>query len=284
MPSATHIESPALSSGKKRRWDDNAELQTPLYALQNPPANLEVPSGDPFSVHKYAQAGNGALRDDVDRIVYHHTASLNRKTVPDLTEAWQRKIRPLPSAKRIRVSDDSESPGQKQVKKDQDHSSSSSSNYSTPPVSPQILPQAGARTTSSALLSPCHICHRKPTKRSELDSFADCEGCGQRTCYVCTRQCQGWLPDAQKQPARERSGEDPEEALSRSFTMHDADDEAHWHIEHHNPTIIGAKEQSGTGGWKAKGHGSVICSRCCVERGSQGDVMCLGCLAHVEGA
>ncbi|KAF3768935.1 hypothetical protein M406DRAFT_344868 [Cryphonectria parasitica EP155] len=49
-------------------------------------------------------------------------------------------------------------------------------------------PKASAPTN----LSPCHICHRRPTKKTELDSFADCEGCGERTCYVCIRECLGW--------------------------------------------------------------------------------------------
>jgi hypothetical protein len=40
-------------------------------------------------------------------------------------------------------------------------------------------------------LNPCHICRRKPTAKHELDSFADCEGCGERTCYVCIRECLG---------------------------------------------------------------------------------------------
>ena len=46
-------------------------------------------------------------------------------------------------------------------------------------------------TTSipSSLLRPCHICHSKPTKRRDLDSYADCGSCGGRTCYICIRQC-----------------------------------------------------------------------------------------------
>ncbi|KAK3372447.1 hypothetical protein B0H63DRAFT_527289 [Podospora didyma] len=29
----------------------------------------------------------------------------------------------------------------------------------------------------------CHICSRKPTKKNELDQYADCQGCGQRACF-----------------------------------------------------------------------------------------------------
>ncbi|EEQ34724.1 conserved hypothetical protein [Microsporum canis CBS 113480] len=41
----------------------------------------------------------------------------------------------------------------------------------------------------SQILSPCHICHRRPTTRTALDAYADCEICGKRACYVCLREC-----------------------------------------------------------------------------------------------
>lgn len=41
------------------------------------------------------------------------------------------------------------------------------------------------------ILSPCHICHRRPTTRSVLDAYADCELCAERTCYICLRECNG---------------------------------------------------------------------------------------------
>ncbi len=43
------------------------------------------------------------------------------------------------------------------------------------------------------LLAPCHICHRRPTTKHLLDSYADCANCGSRTCYICLRQCEGLL-------------------------------------------------------------------------------------------
>jgi hypothetical protein len=27
----------------------------------------------------------------------------------------------------------------------------------------------------------------------------------------------------------------------------------------------------------------VVCSRCCIERGAEGDVTCLGCFSRMEG-
>jgi hypothetical protein len=42
-----------------------------------------------------------------------------------------------------------------------------------------------------SLLHPCHVCHRRPTTRSVLDAYADCELCGERACYICLRECNG---------------------------------------------------------------------------------------------
>lgn len=45
----------------------------------------------------------------------------------------------------------------------------------------------------------------------------------------------------------------------------------------------GGQREGREGGWKSGGHRKKICSRCCVERGPDGDVVCLGCLPFVEG-
>ncbi|KAK2600273.1 hypothetical protein QQS21_004992 [Conoideocrella luteorostrata] len=143
---------------------------------------------------------------------------------------------------------------------------------------------------AAALLIPCYICHRRPTKKSDLDSFAECQGCGERACYVCIRQCHGWNADDGMSVISEQ------EVLSRSFHMDDADDvSAHQDIhdrndqeqqicreEPHNP----CENEEGKRGkwWAASGHRSVVCSRCCVERGREGEVVCLGCLSAMPGA
>lgn len=154
------------------------------------------------------------------------------------------------------------------------------------PVRPALT-----RSNTSALLSPCHICHRKPTKKSDLDSFADCTICGERTCFICLRACQGWLPELDgDEPNKTEVGT---EDLSASFTMRDVDDEDAVHNHAHKPVAPQRPEQKqrkGEGGgdaegtWNGRGHRRVICSRCCVERGSEGDVVCLGCLAGMRGA
>lgn len=125
------------------------------------------------------------------------------------------------------------------------------------------------------LLAPCHVCHRKPTKKSHLDSYADCQGCGERTCFVCIRQCQ------------ERAGGDSalseQEMLSRSFQMEDlTDDNAVTAATEEQQPAPAAEQTQGPKGWHARGHRSVICSRCCIERGAEGDVVCLGCLSSME--
>lgn len=129
-----------------------------------------------------------------------------------------------------------------------------------------------------ALLTPCHICHRKPTRKSHLDAFAACQGCGERTCFVCIRECQG-------NPADDALVLSEQEVLSRSFHMDDVDDMAN-EIEEQKQQIRSREDRASRDGehrgWTATGHRSVVCSRCCVERGAEGDVVCLGCLSRIE--
>jgi len=100
-------------------------------------------------------------------------------------------------------------------------------------------------------LSPCHICRRKPNLRSELDAFADCEDCGKRTCYICIRECLGSSAAAIEE----------QEYNALSFSFHGEE----------------ALEIMGSEGKRKEGHKGMVCSRCCVERGTEGEVLCLGC-------
>lgn len=101
-----------------------------------------------------------------------------------------------------------------------------------------------------SITSPCHICHRRPTLRTEIDSYADCEGCGERTCWICIRECAGYTP-------------------------------LHMKV---GGTIERAREGWGGGGSGQHGHRRMVCSQCCVEKGSEGEVWCLGCLRDEDDA
>ncbi|KAG9238293.1 hypothetical protein BJ875DRAFT_63881 [Amylocarpus encephaloides] len=108
-------------------------------------------------------------------------------------------------------------------------------------------------------LSPCYICHRKPTAKKELENYASCEGCGQRTCYICIRECLGsavavridtemgepFNGESQHEPRVEENGSEGEKTWDKD---------------------------------RAAGHRGMVCSRCCVERGTEGEVWCLGCM------
>ncbi|GAB0133642.1 hypothetical protein EsDP_00002045, partial [Epichloe bromicola] len=143
---------------------------------------------------------------------------------------------------------------------------------------------------TAAVLAPCYICHRRPTKKSDLDSFAQCEGCEEVACFVCVRLCHGWNADDAMSVMSEQ------EMLSRSFPMGDADDMAEadgepQHGGHLRRYTEGGNEEKQEDearrwgkGWAASRHRSVVCSRCCVERGRDGEVVCLGCLSGMPGA
>lgn len=116
-------------------------------------------------------------------------------------------------------------------------------------------------------LSPCHICRRKPTVRSELDAFADCEGCGKRTCYICIRECLGSAVAVSK---------DTEMIDGLSFALQREDS---LKADSGKQVLEGKIWGDGT----ERGHKGMVCSRCCVERGTEGEVWCLGCLRAEEG-
>ncbi|TQV97241.1 hypothetical protein V2A60_000136 [Cordyceps javanica] len=139
---------------------------------------------------------------------------------------------------------------------------------------------------NAVVVAPCHICHRRPTKKTDLvDSFARCQGCGEQTCFVCIRQCHSRSDVA--------SVLLEQEALSRSFHMEDADDDAPGDspddrppktltlplpLPLSSPQAQTKQKQDSMQSWAACGHRSVVCSRCCVEKGPEGEVVCLGCL------
>lgn len=178
-----------------------------------------------------------------------------------------RKVAPLPSAKRAKVIDG----GRRRTR------------------SPVAARDGTAR--GKACLAPCHICHRRPTKKSDLDSFADCEGCGERTCFICMRNCIGPMIQETRQEeggggeGRREAGMCEQEAISRSFCMDDADDppaEERQDPEGQDDRGDGDRDEDGEKWW-AGGHRGVVCSRCCVEMGSDGEIACLGCLSKMEG-
>ncbi|KAL2757588.1 hypothetical protein ACRALDRAFT_2016712 [Sodiomyces alcalophilus JCM 7366] len=100
----------------------------------------------------------------------------------------QRKMLPLPFTKRLRTSDHEGTMGQTHQNPytshhnpdHDDHISRTRNQTRSPPSTrwpdPTLTRPPTSRVNSGALLEPCHICRRKPTKKSDLDSYADCEG------------------------------------------------------------------------------------------------------------
>lgn len=139
-----------------------------------------------------------------------------------------------------------------------------------------------ARDGRRPCLAPCHICHRRPTKKSDLDSFADCEGCGERTCFICMRDCVGPVVRAGEGEGEREEGE----PQSRSFCMDDVDGPVVEERDGGGQGDRGDHDGVGNGDgekWWEGGHRGVVCSRCCVEMGPDGEIACLGCLSRMEG-
>lgn len=109
-------------------------------------------------------------------------------------------------------------------------------------------------------LRACNICRRKPTVKKELDNFANCEGCGKRTCWVCIRECLG--------------GWGNQMGMGTGGEVRRIEDEKRG-IEN---------EENEKESWMEKGtqHRGTVCSKCCVEKGTEGEVLCLACLRVEE--
>ncbi|OTA00947.1 hypothetical protein A9Z42_0012590 [Trichoderma parareesei] len=172
---------------------------------------------------------------------------------------------------------------------DSDHDIHSSHHRLLSPREPSTVETPG-KVTSTALL-PCHVCHRRPTKKSDLDSFARCQSCCEQTCFICMRECQQQRAPYSKPAAAiiRKEDEGDEDALSRSFRMDDADATPSIpHADYNNDDVdvdIGDDDDDDDDDaaherkTQRYTHHSMICSRCCVEKGAEGEVICLGCLS-----
>lgn len=285
MPSVTHER---LPSAKKRRRDDDensyttGNIQIPLYAEYT--SNYLSPPLQFTNFPSLCSSSHPAL--DTTRGILADKSSYANPTMLQPYPPTLRKIIPIAINKkqRMSVSDDVHH------REDIHHSMRAKS---TSPTSASHhhhnhQKQQHALLSKIKCLDRCHICFRKPSKKADLDSYADCQGCGQRTCYVCMRQCPGWTSSFHHQRQHHQTGEQEAQvddiplvssSPENSFTMLDADaetevdlDEKESHRSKPTPT-----------GWHANGHRETICGKCCEERGDNGDVVCFGCLPSFGG-
>ncbi|KAJ9162025.1 hypothetical protein NKR19_g1690 [Coniochaeta hoffmannii] len=268
MPAVTQQhQDPIPHAGKKRRRDENdGQLppQPPPYEgfIWDPKSQVLPPTG-------------AHLRSPTDQQQNHHNV-----------HHTSRRHIPLPASKRLRESVPADDPSSRPSSRS--HSPASHHLQSPPPPrelqetspnpTPPTPPARQSSTNSAALLSRCHICNRKPARVSDLDSFADCERCGERACFVCLRECLDWRTEEQ----RRWSGYGGE-----SFTMRDVDDVTGEEEDYEEEMSRLKRRDVGEywgkpGDGRRDGHRTKICSSCCVERGPDGDVVCYGCLPYLE--
>ncbi|KAM7207047.1 hypothetical protein V8F33_000146 [Rhypophila sp. PSN 637] len=256
MPSVTQNSPPSVPPAKKRRRDDNDSITATT-------ATISGHSNPRLAFPLYGSPSNTPH--------YHHVHAL-------------RKVMPLPAVKRIRTTD---------VKEDESRQTLAQTKPNSP-ISQDHDRAASAPPTTNfttpTLTQRCHICSRKPTKKSDLDMFADCEGCGQRACFVCMRQCLDWRPLVLREEIKDLPRQKNRASLGAmstdSFTMEDANDapDANGPHDQKEGQDSSSKHQQpkDTEGWPARGeHRQMICSKCCIEAGQNGDIICLGCLPYV---
>nr|pir hypothetical protein B14D6.570 [imported] - Neurospora crassa [Neurospora crassa] len=286
MPSVTHERIP---SAKKRRRDDvensytSGNIQIPLYAdyMSNLPSPPQL--ANPFFL---CSSSHPAL--DTTRGILADKGSYANPTMHQPYPPTLRKIIPIAINKKQRMSVSDEV----HHREDSHHGTRAKSNSPTAASHPHHQKQH-ALLSKIKCLDRCHICFRKPSKKADLDSYADCQGCGQRTCYVCMRQCPGWTSSFHHQGRHHHTETGEQEAQvqyiplaksspENSFVMLDADTETEVDLDE-----VAEKERSRlkptTTGWHANGHREMICGHCCEERGVNGDVVCLGCLPSFGG-
>ncbi|SPQ18276.1 a3222451-4216-4766-898d-4abdc358a8ed [Thermothielavioides terrestris] len=203
-----------------------------------------------------------------------------------------RKTIPLPPGKRQKALAGRDAGADEGAMPQSQHRHPTKENARGEEEAPEHSARPAVHPATAAPMSRCHICSRRPSKKSDLDSFADCQGCGRRTCFVCMRECLGWGgPGVQLEtyptPFSPAAGLDPADV---SFTMLDVDADVEEYPPAPAPPAASSEQrkQQGPGqgrdqGWTGGGgHRQVVCSRCCVEKGPDGDVVCLGCLPFVE--
>ncbi|KAL2124665.1 hypothetical protein VTJ04DRAFT_1030 [Mycothermus thermophilus] len=299
MPSVAQ-ESPSVQSSKKRRRDDHDD---PLLSLAS--------AGRQFPPSQYASLVAQKLMS-IPPGKRHRTLDVDIEAGHDPMDQS-----PSSSPSGRPIHHDHHRGDHRSRNEDKDRPSPLS-RPSTTTTSTQAPSASAPSSSSSSLMARCHVCSRKPRTKSDLDSFADCQGCGQRTCYVCIRECLGWGPPhlaaATAFPTTTTITTTPshpptplstvpiqstiipssaaQDAAETSFTMLDADevenDTTHEEPPPHEPSGSIQQEhhhhqQQERWGATGGGHRQVVCSRCCVERGPDGDVVCLGCLPFVEG-
>lgn len=274
MPSVTQQEPMVCTSKKRRRGDDDGAESEENRHVYNSAVQYKIATSLPRQHHYHAAdrailvSGGQILHQDE----HAHNTFFARRTLVPLQAATKRvRMDGEPTDgdhnltrdqhRRITVAAHTRQPKVSHISSKDYQEALQQTSHNSRPHPPARSASAPAPATST--LAPCHICQRRPTKKSDLDSFADCEGCGMRTCYVCIRECLGW------------SRGEADSIDDESMRMEDVDDPRVFNCMGGNEHSESSRAWPRPGIW---GHRQMVCSRCCVEEGADGDVICLGCL------
>lgn len=178
-----------------------------------------------------------------------------------------RSMKPVRShdAKRQRISFTSENPFNLLSSHQISHNSIDASYIDDDDLIGSQQHQNYVTTHAKADLSACHICHKRPRLKTDLDSYADCEGCGRRTCFICMRTCRGEIDVDDVN--------DKEMAWGIEASLMDAD----------GGDDNGNGQEAIFKDLNMQEHRGVVCSWCSKECGPDGHVKCNGCLGLAWG-
>ncbi|PLB48574.1 hypothetical protein P170DRAFT_411517 [Aspergillus steynii IBT 23096] len=170
-----------LSSGKKRKRNSVQPDMINLGPSLNQPFQLPVHSLDPISPQSHSESLKGFS-------TYHPWSLPRKRRLPQQLFCYSQSTQPLSEIWNESLPAHAAQPGPSTPQ-------ICLSAVSNPPSISLKTTLAGSNPcqqslrTPASFLRPCHICYRRPTTRELIEAYADCSICGQRSCYICLRQC-----------------------------------------------------------------------------------------------
>jgi hypothetical protein len=178
-----HLPAPS-TLGKRRRHDESVEIK--LIQVSSPQYGFSMASTPgaytPISSSPRQKSVAFEVRPLPSTTNHFHTGSQHLSphiiSYPDQISNTMRTITTQPIPK---------SPRRSPAKIRRRILRESSANAHTNPKSKALESDIKVQ---QICLDRCHICHKAPKLKTDLDSYGDCWRCHKRVCYICVRMCE----------------------------------------------------------------------------------------------